>query len=273
MYSWSFNIQKILLLFAGFFILSCETEPEFDNPLDPDNPEFEIPIVFIDADFTPGDTLASETVTVTLVGNELVDKYRYQFDETGWTLWAQDSIVTFGYMDEGDHTISAQAKYVTEDTSEVYSLEFVVNAVHGPALRVFPLLTNASVSELQTVSIYLEEVENVKGTEFELAYDPLVVAVQSIEKGTMLNEFSGESVLIDEQFNVNGQNIIRFDIAVGVGNEPGLSGSGPVAVVEFMPVSAGDFILEISEEATFRDYNNVEISINEIVNGRMVVTP
>ena len=53
---------------------------------------------------------------------------------------------------------------------------------------------------------------------------------------------------------------------MGVGNEPGLSGSGPVAVVEFMPVSAGDFILEISEEATFRDYNNVEISINEIVN-------
>jgi hypothetical protein len=272
-YSWSFNIQKILLLFAGLFIFSCETEPEFDNPLDPENPEFEIPTVFIDADFAAGDTLASETVTVTLVGNELVSEYRYKFDQAEWTPWATDSIVTFSYIDEGDHAISAQSIYVSGDTSEVYSLEFVVNAVHGPALRVFPLLTNASVSELKTVSIYLEEVENVKGTEFELAYDPLVVAVQSVEKGSLLNEFSGESVLIDEQFNSNGQNIIRFDIAVAIGDEPGLSGSGPVAVIEFMPVSAGDFILEISEEATFRDYNNVEISINEIVNGRMVVTP
>ena len=48
---------------------------------------------------------------------------------------------------------------------------------------------------------------------------------------------------------------------------------GQDTVTEFMPVSAGDFILEISDEATFRDYNNVEISINEIVNGRVVVTP
>ena len=38
-------------------------------------------------------------------------------------------------------------------------------------------------------------------------------------------------------------------------------------------VQIGDFILPISYEVMFRDYNNVEISINKIVNGLMVVTP
>ena len=37
-------------------------------------------------------------------------------------------------------------------------------------------------------------------------------------------------------------------------------------------VQIGDFILPISYEVMFRDYNNVEISINEIVNGLMVST-
>ena len=80
------EIHRVCLFFLNsLFIFSCETEPEFDNPLDPENPEFEIPTVFIDADFAAGDTLASETVTVTLVGNELVSEYRYKFDQAEWT--------------------------------------------------------------------------------------------------------------------------------------------------------------------------------------------
>ena len=38
-------------------------------------------------------------------------------------------------------------------------------------------------------------------------------------------------------------------------------------------VQIGELILQISYEVMFRDYNNVEISINKIVNGLMIVTP
>ncbi|SVC96027.1 uncharacterized protein METZ01_LOCUS348881, partial [marine metagenome] len=38
-------------------------------------------------------------------------------------------------------------------------------------------------------------------------------------------------------------------------------------------VQIGELILQISYEVMFRDYNNVEISINKIVNGLMVITP
>ena len=55
-----------------------------------------------------------------------------------------------------------------------------------------------------------------------------------------------------------------------------LSFGGTVTDIDgnvYETVQIGELILQISYEVMFRDYNNVEISINKIVNGLMVVTP
>tara|TARA_B100001013_G_C24532321_1_gene411292 strand:+ start:13 stop:216 length:204 start_codon:yes stop_codon:yes gene_type:complete len=55
-----------------------------------------------------------------------------------------------------------------------------------------------------------------------------------------------------------------------------LSFGGTVTDIDgnvYETVQIGELILQISYEVMFRDYNNVEISINKIVNGLTVVTP
>ena len=55
-----------------------------------------------------------------------------------------------------------------------------------------------------------------------------------------------------------------------------LSFGGTVTDIDgnvYETVQIGELILQISYEVMFRDYNNVEISINKIVNGLMVITP
>ena len=55
-----------------------------------------------------------------------------------------------------------------------------------------------------------------------------------------------------------------------------LSFGGTVTDIDgnvYETVQIGELILQISYEVMFRDYNNVEIYINKIVNGLMIVTP
>jgi len=132
-------------------------------------------------------------------------------------------------------------------------------------------LTKTSVSQSTLVEVYMEEVENVMASEFSISYNPLLVTVESVSKGELLSNYNGESVLIYET-QIDGNNAtITFDIGVAVGDNAGIIGSGSVAIIEFMPVSIGDFDIDISTESTFRDNNNLEILVNQSVNGRFQV--
>ena len=108
-------------------------------------------------------------------------------------------------------------------------------------------------------------------SEFSISYNPLLVTVESVTKGNLLENFNGESVLIYETQTDGNNATITFDIGVAVGDNAGIIGSGSVASIEFMPVSIGEFDIDISTESTFRDNNNLEIQVEQIVNGRFEV--
>lgn len=262
------NIISIIILFLFW---SCELAPEFDNPLDPDNPEYETPETTILGGPSEGEIVDESTVTFSWEGNEQAVVYSTNLNNLGWSNWTSNTDITFDYLDEGGYTFQVKCKYSTGDEDESPAeINFTVDAIQGQSLRIYPLLIETTVNQTQTVSVFMEEVENVMTTEFDITYDPLLVTLQNVTEGELITDFAGESVMIYEIIENDGYNSIQMNLGVALGDNPGLTGTGSVVDIEFLPVSIGSFNIEVNDLA-FRDYNNLEIPVNQIVNGRFEV--
>ena len=145
-------------------------------------------------------------------------------------------------------------------------VNFEVDAIEGPSIRVFPLLSESSVGDTVTVDIYFEEVSSVALCEFELQYNSLTSNFVSAHSGDLLNQFSGETIFINEEIS---NDLIKVDLAVAVGDSPGISNTGSVAKLKFVMLSAGDNNM-IIQNSIFRDNNNIEIPVHQLVHGLMV---
>ena len=253
------------------FLFACG-ELELDNPLDPDNPDFVEPETIILTGPAEGDTVNNSSVTFTWEGNEQAIEYSYSLNNSPWSNWSSTTSATLNYLDEGNYFFQVKSRYASEDEDTTPAeINFSVDAVHGPALRMYPLLTTTSVSQSTTVEVYMEDVENIMASEFNISYNPLLVTVESVTKGNLLENFNGESVMIYEVQTEGNSASITFNLGVAVGESAGISGTGSVVVIELMPVSIGSFDIDISTESTFRDNNNLEIQVEQIVNGRFDV--
>ena len=124
---------RLLYLIVLLFAFNCEdTVPIRDNPLDDEGGDYVAPTISL-IDIFDGDTLYSESIEFIWEGNELVTEFRYKLDSFSWTDWNESSSATLSYLDEGEHHLSVQSRYLNGDTSDVASVSFVVDAVVGPS--------------------------------------------------------------------------------------------------------------------------------------------
>jgi len=132
-------ISLVLLLF------SCDKIQE--NPLDPENPDYTPPETFITMEALEGAVLDTSTVTITWSGNDLTVEYAYSLNDN-WSEWSSATSVTLNYLDEGDYTFSVKGRYASEVEDESpATVNFSVDMVQGPALRVYTLLTEMNVGK------------------------------------------------------------------------------------------------------------------------------
>ena len=259
------RVKLLLMLSAALFFFNCEKlEPEADNPLDPDNPDYDPPEVLISEGPAEGEIVDTSAVTFQWTGNELVTSYRYRFDSEVWSDWFSSTSVSLDYLDEGDHSFSLQSQYETGDTSVVLNVSFVVDAVTGPALMFYPRRHIASIGETVTFQIMAEEVENLTAAEFSISFDPAELVVASISQGTMFTG-NGESIFFSEYDNLQG----TITISAGLlgGENPSVSGTGDLVTVEVSVLQVGETELTFDGSEVFRDPDNNSISVNITVNG------
>lgn len=257
------NKPKVLLLFIGLLVWSCEKiEPVLDNPLDPDNPDYEPPLVTIISGPSEGEVIGEPQATFEWEGNELVTFYRVRFDSNDWSDWSVETSKTFDYLDEGDHSVSIQSSYSSGDTSSVSSLSFVVDAVTGPALMFYPRRHLASVGETVTFQILAEEVENLTAAEFTVSFDPAHLEIVSITQGSMFTG-NGESIFHTE----NGVGTLSILAAILGGESPSVDGTGDLALLEVKIKQQGTTNIIFDGLEVFKDPDNNDIDILHIVNG------
>ena len=259
-----FSIPSLLTL---LLFLSCEEALEY-NPLDPDNnPDFVEPETVITVDNLEGTTLDTSTVTITFAGNDGVVEYAYKLSDGNWSAWSADTSATLNYIDDGDHVFSVKGRYMpgVEDETPA-TVNFSVDMVEGPGIRVYSLLTEMSVDSIENVSIYAEEVEGLVVAKFQVKYNASMLSLDTdaVSKGEM---FLG---VTDILFFTEEIGSGLLDVNLSVLGHDGVSGTGELIRLPFIPKATGTSTIEILNA----EYSNItpsSIPILGSANGLVVI--
>ena len=252
----------IFLLFV--FLLSCEeVEVEKDNPLDPGGGDYEIPTISLST-ISDGDIVYSESITLELSGNELVSEYRYKLDQFNWTEWRVDNDITLNYLDEGEHNISVQSRYSTGDTSEVYSLSFIVDAVIGPSLMFYPRRHFVPNGSNATFHVNVEEITDFMAAEIHLSFDPAKTEIVSINAGSIFSTDS-ESIFHYDIDNSVGQ--IDFLMTLLNATTPSFSGTADIIEITIKNKTSNNSTISFASNQVLKDPTNEIINLDQIISG------
>jgi hypothetical protein len=263
-------IKKIFILLLGIIVFwSCEEiVVDQDNPLDPGNPDYESPIVNIISGPPNGETIATSEVTFIWEGNDLITEYRTSFLNDPWGDWADHTSITLQYLDEGSYSFSVQGRYSSGDTSAVVTNNFAVDAVQGPALMFYPRANFSSVGSNVNFQVRAEDVNNLTAVQFNVTFDPSKLEIVSVAQGSFFLDF-GESIFSFDFDNQTGS-LSVVTAALG-GDQPSGMGTGPLLELVLEVKAAGTSYLEFDGTELFRDPDNNDITINETVDGLVVV--
>jgi len=259
-----FSIPSLLTL---LLFLSCEEALEY-NPLDPDNnPDFTDPETFITVDNLEGTTLDTSTITITFSGNDGVVEYAYKLSDGNWSEWSANTSATLSYIDDGDYVFSVKGRYMpgVEDKTPA-TVNFSVDMVDGPGIRVYSLLTEMNVDSIKNVSIYAEEVEGLVVAKFQVKYDASMLSLDTaaVSKGEM---FLGVTNILFFTEEI-GSGLL--DVNLSVLGHDGVSGTGELIRLPFIPKAIGTSTIEILNA----EYSNITpspIPIVDSVNGLVVI--
>ena len=78
---------------------------------------------------------------------------------TSWSDWSTSSNVELLYLDEGSYTFYVKGRINKENETDSVSTTFEVNAITGPALRIYPLQQRVTPGNQFDIYLFAEEIE------------------------------------------------------------------------------------------------------------------
>ncbi|MFB0515765.1 MAG: cohesin domain-containing protein [Candidatus Neomarinimicrobiota bacterium] len=264
------QITIILTFFLSVWLRcpSTPSEPEFDNPLIPGDPTYEPPQTTITSGPVEGAVVDTHTVSFTWRGNQTIMTFSYRLNESGWSAWSADTMVTYTYQDEGDYLFEVKGRYLSwieEDTAAFRN--YTVDDIHGPALWLQPRYQEVDLGGTFTVEVMLEEMENVFAVKAVLEFDTAKLQVENIEvydDARSLLKANGGTVIPFSKYD-NTIGTATIDVATATGDPPGVSGTGAIALIAFTAVQSGQTEITFDTASAIRDPDNQDISLYETV--------
>ena len=257
------------LLFVILF-LSCE-EVQIEDLLSEFSDE-NIPITTI----TTVDTLfESSSVSLNWTGNEYATSFSYRLEPlsytdtvktyTSWSEWDTLNTVTFINLDDGSYKFFIKSRYTVENEEVAQSINFIVDAIAGPALRMYPLYQRVASGENCNMYIYIEDVVDLGGLELHLSYPSSNISAGTITPGNIL---SSSSFFLETISSTDG----TIELISTAADFPGYTGSGILAKLTLSALSTGSLdTLHINDSSILRNSGNIPINILERVYGLIEV--
>jgi len=212
----------------------------FDDPSPSLRPSIPLPGIKVEATDWQSGTLAGRAETARdgryRIPNLLPGRYRvYAHDDAG-------RYVAEYYDDVTDPQAATPVTVtVGHDTPEI---NFALAPV--PRTRVWidpPVSAGRQGGGAFKVTVAIENVANLGGYEFELAYDPMVVHVQEISLGPFLGSSGRQVQPLGPEID-NQRGWAHFG-ALSTGSAPGATGSGKLAIIALLPRAEGDSPLDL----------------------------
>ena len=214
-----------------------------------------------------GDTLLTETISITLdTYDGLGIEYRYMLDSEPWSDWSTSNVIVFEYLDEGAHEIQLQAfRSEPADTSDILTISFIVDAVDGPSLMLYPRRHKAQVGDQMTFLIHAEEVSNLMAAELHMEYDTTVLSVDAISQGSFF--MNGQESIFSYEVE---EGVISLLTSVVNSDAPTVSGTGSLAEIEITLLNSVETAIVFIGQI-LRDAENNNFLINQTVHGLITV--
>ena len=268
----------LIILSIAIIFLSCDAESiQYGNDLDPNNPDYEEPetIILSQTPSLNDNKLNYDYITINWDGNTQNMEFQYRLDLQNWSQWQMEKFANLSYLDEGYHSFFVRGRYLSGDEELMPdTLQFEVDAVEGPSLRIFPLLSKVSNNENFSFEIWAEEVTNIAGMEITLRYDmqKLTINDQDIAIGEFFSSNGGSVLNFNNIDYEAGFGTITIDIAIYSGSPEFVAGSGPVIRIDASSSSVGETYIElVSEKSTIRQSNDVSVPIESTLSGKVVI--
>ena len=267
-------LTTLALMLGGFGCSELPSEPEFNNPIIPDDPNFVPPQTTITSGPEEEAVVDDHTVTFTWAGNKGNMTFAQCLNEATWSDWSYDTTVTLAYLDEGDHLFEVKGQYasgVKDDTPD--SRNYTIDAIHGPALRLYPRYQEVASGDSFTVEVMLEEVVNVFAVKAVLGFDPARLQVSQIEvydDADSLLKANGSTVIPFSSYD-NTAGSATIAVATATGDPPGVDGTGAVAKITFTASSTGNSLVSFATSSALRDPENVDITLNDLAEAKVEV--
>ncbi|MBU0711557.1 cohesin domain-containing protein [bacterium] len=257
-------LMAVLLLSTScdIFKTPVSNENPDDNPLDPDNPNYEAPLAAIVEGPEDGSTITTDVATFRWSGNNDDCQFSYRLNNESWSSWSLNTSVTLDYLDEVSHLFQVIAKYPTDSVQHIPSEgSFTVDAIEGPALWLCHKKVETTVNDLFSVKVMLDDVTDLAMMSIVLNFDPTYLQIQEheiLKNGVLL--IGKDLIQVDQIDNNEGQ--LTVYLALVSEAQEAINGSGPVINVAFETQSRGSSEIRFDEKCYLREYDNAEISIN-----------
>ena len=270
------NVKLLGLLSILVFFFGCEELPSesvVDNPLDPDNPNYEAPLATIDSGGGDGDILLTNSVSFIWSGKNELSQFAYKLEDfdSDWSDWSSNLEVAYNYLDEGDYIFNVKEKYSTGDEQETpTAISFTVNAIAGPAFVMKRQLVEINNNNAFAVDVIAEEVDNLLAALIKIEFDTDKLDVLSIDTAGTSNwsaNTDGITFVATSVTDANTNGWMEIN-TTRLGGEPvGMTGTGTVATITFTARNTGVTNITFSAGNTcqMRDSNNTNLDINELV--------
>jgi len=232
-----------------------------DNPIDPDNPEYEPPLATISEGPANGSTINDDFTTFKWYGNNNQCEFSYRLNNNDWSPWSTDTVTTLDYLDEINHAFQVKAKYSTDSVQHVPStVTFTVDAIEGPALWLYHKKVETSVNDIFSIYVMAEEVTELAMMSIILNFDPAYLQIQEYEICEDDSILNGHQVIRTDKFDlVDG--IMTVYLALISSEQESLNGSGPIIRVNFKAMHQGTSNISFDNGCYLRKANNNPIKI------------
>jgi general secretion pathway protein D len=137
------------------------------------------------------------------------------------------------------------------------------------SLALLPATAHAAPGAAFAQTVRLEDVANLAAYQADLVYDPALIRVEAVTIGPFLGS-TGRTVTPVGPVIDNTAGRVTFG-AFSFGTQPGVSGSGDLAVVHFQAMTAGQTTLEV-QHPSIADPQGNPLSLADVAGSTVVVS-
>ncbi len=268
-------VWALIGIFAGSCGGDLPTEPEYNNPLDPDSPRgtYIAPETSILSGPAEGEVVDNHSVTFTWSGNERVTEFSYRLSSGEWSPWSAAITVNIGPLDEGAYIFEVKGRYATGDEDDTpESRSFTIDDIQGPALWLSPRRIEVATGNEFTLSLMAEEVTDLKALLAVIEFDPAAVELANWQlfdqAGQFLTQHNASVIALVDSALTSGS--IGFNLALVGGEQLGVDGSGIILNLLLRKTAAGNTQITLGAGSRMIDSDLAEITLTELAPAEVV---